>query len=80
MKRGLEATEHRVRCHLDELLVERGMTLTAFAEQVGMTLANASILKNGHARSLKFSTLTAVCDVLQCSPGDLLSVVDRESG
>jgi len=65
---------HRVVCHLDELLLERRMTLTAFADLVGFTLANASILKNGHARSMRFSTLTRICDVLECEPGDLLTV------
>jgi len=50
------------------------MTLTALAQSVGITLANASILKNGHARSIRFSTLTALCDALDCQPGDLLHV------
>jgi len=66
--------EHRIVCRLDELLHERDMTLTAFADLVGITLANASILKNGHARSVRFSTLTRICDVLDCTPGDLLTV------
>lgn len=74
MSRLAEGSEHRVVCHLDELLVEQEMTLTAFAERVGMTLANASILKNGRARSMKFSTMTRICDVLECDPGDLLTV------
>lgn len=67
-------------CHLDELLAARDMTLTAFAELVGMTLANASILKNGHARSIRFSTMTTICDVLDCEPGDLLSVTRPAPG
>ncbi len=50
------------------------MTLTSLAETINITLANASILKNGHARSIRFSTLTAICDALHCQPGDLLSV------
>ncbi len=66
--------EHRVQVHLDRLLAERGMTLTELADQVGLTLANLSILKNGRARAIRFSTLTALCDALQCQPGDLLSV------
>jgi putative transcriptional regulator len=70
----MTSAEHRVVCHLDELLLERSMTLTAFADLVGITLANASILKNGHARSMRFSTLTKICDVLDCEPGDLLTV------
>lgn len=66
--------EHRVRVHLDDLLAERGMTLTELADQVGITLANLSVLKNGRARAIRFSTLTALCDVLQCQPGDLITV------
>src|SRR5690242_14283222 len=54
--------EHRVRVHLDRLLVERGITLTELADRVGLTLANLSVLKNGHARAIRFSTLTALCE------------------
>ena len=66
--------EHRVEVHLDALLAERGLTLTELADRVGLTLANLSILKNGRARAVRFSTLTALCEVLRCQPGDLLSV------
>jgi len=66
--------EHRVRVHLDRLLVERGITLTELADRVGLTLANLSVLKNGHARAIRFSTLTALCEALDCQPGELLSV------
>jgi putative transcriptional regulator len=66
--------EHRVRVHLDRLLVERGITLTELADRVGLTLANLSILKNGHARAIRFSTLTALCEALDCQPGELLTV------
>jgi putative transcriptional regulator len=59
--------------HLDELLAERGMTLTALAETVGITLANLSILKTGKARAIRFSTLEALCAALDCQPGDLIS-------
>jgi putative transcriptional regulator len=52
--------EHRVELHLDRLLAERGMSLTELAAQVGLTMANLSVLKNGHARALRFSTLTAL--------------------
>jgi putative transcriptional regulator len=65
---------HRVVCHLDELLGERGMTLAALAEAVGVTVVNLSVLKNGRARAVRFSTLTAICDVLGCQVGDVLSV------
>jgi putative transcriptional regulator len=57
---------------LDDMLHDRRMTLTELAEQVGMTLANLSILKTGKARAIRFSTLEAVCDALSCQPGDLL--------
>nr|MDT0658847.1 helix-turn-helix transcriptional regulator [Micromonospora sp. DSM 115978] len=66
--------DHRVRVHLDELLAARGMTLTELADRVGVTLANLSILKNGRARAIRFSTLTAICDALDCQPADLLTV------
>lgn len=65
---------HRVVCHLDRLLTEHRMTLTELAERVGVTVVNLSVLKNGRARAVRFSTLTAICDVLQCQPGDLFSV------
>ena len=66
--------EHRVDVHLDELLARHGLTLTELADRVGVTLANLSILKNGRARAIRFSTLTALCEVLDCQPGDLLTV------
>ncbi|MDR3107343.1 MAG: helix-turn-helix transcriptional regulator [Bifidobacteriaceae bacterium] len=69
----MTAERGEVTVHLAELLQARGMTLTALAEQVGMTLANASILKNGHAKAIRFSTLAALCDTLDCQPGDLLT-------
>lgn len=62
-----------VRVHLDELLAARGMTLTQLSEEVGITLANLSILKTGKARAVRFSTLEALCEVLHCQPGELLS-------
>ncbi|MDO5092727.1 MAG: helix-turn-helix transcriptional regulator [Propionibacteriaceae bacterium] len=67
-------TEGRIECRLDQLLVARGMTLTALAEQVGITVVNLSILKNNRAKAIKFSTLTAICDALDCTVGDLLVV------
>ena len=59
---------------LDDLLHDRRMTLTALAERTGMTLANLSILKTGKARAIRFSTLAALCQALDCQPGDLLTV------
>ena len=57
---------------LDELLHERRMTLTELASQIDITLANLSILKTGKARAIRFSTLEAICQALNCQPGDLL--------
>lgn len=65
---------HLIHCRLDELLAERGMTLTELSERVGVTLANLSILKNDRARAIRFSTLTAICQVLDCDVGDVLTV------
>ena len=65
---------HRIVCHLDELLEARGMTLAALAEAVGVTAVNLSVLKNNRAKAVRFSTLTALCDVLDCQPGDLFTV------
>ena len=62
---------HRIVCRLDALLVERGMTLTALAEEIGVTIVNLSILKNQRAKAVRFSTLTAICLALECQPGDL---------
>jgi putative transcriptional regulator len=58
--------------NLDMLLVRRGMTLSALAERVGMSLPNLSILKTNKARAIRFSTLEAICRELDCQPGDLL--------
>lgn len=67
---------HGVTVHLDEVLVDRGMTLTELADRVGVTVVNLSVLKNGRAKAVRFSTLTRVCRVLQCQPGDILRVSD----
>jgi putative transcriptional regulator len=71
---GTGEDAHRIVCHLDELLRERGMTLVELAERAGVTVVNLSVLKNDRARAVRFTTLTAVCDVLQCQPGDVLSL------
>ena len=64
---------------LDDLLYERRKTLTGLAEEVGITLANLSILKTGKARAVRFSTLEALCAALECQPGDLLTYVPEEA-
>ena len=61
---------------MDELLVARGMTLTKLSDVTGITLANLSILKTDKARAIRFSTLVAVCDALECQPGDLFTVIE----
>ena len=58
---------------LDELLHARRMTLTELASRIDITLANLSILKTGKAKAVRFSTLEAICAVLECQPGDLLA-------
>lgn len=63
-----------IHCRLDELLDERGMTLTRLSELVGVSLVNLSVLKNDRARAIRFSTLTAICEALDCEVGDLLVV------
>ena len=74
MEEGLEST--RVLCRLDELLAARGMTLTKLSDVTGITLANLSILKTDKARAIRFSTLVAMCDALECQPGDLFTVIE----
>lgn len=61
-----------IQVRLDDLLYARRMTLTELSERVGITLANLSILKTGKARAMRFSTLDAICRVLECQPGDVL--------
>jgi putative transcriptional regulator len=67
-----------IRIRLDEVLTERGMTLTELSERVGITVVNLSVLKNGRARAIRFSTLAGLCAVLDCQPGDLLSYEPAE--
>ena len=63
---------------LDDVLHERRMTLTDLSAQIGITLPNLSVLKTGKARAIRFSTLSAICDALQCQPGDLLEFIEGE--
>jgi putative transcriptional regulator len=65
---------HQIECHLARLLDERGMTLAA---RVGVTVANLSVPKNDRAKTIRFSTLSAVCRELGCRPGDLLTFAAR---
>jgi putative transcriptional regulator len=66
-----------IRVNLDLLLVKRRMSLTELSEKVGITMANLSILKRGKARAIRFSTLIVLCEVLQCTPGDLLELDEQ---
>lgn len=66
-----------IHCRLDELLAERGMTLTQLSEAVGVSIVNLSVLKNDRARAIRYSTLRAVCEALQCEVGDLLVLAPR---
>jgi putative transcriptional regulator len=62
-----------IRLRLDRVLMERRMSLSELADRVGVTAANLSILKEGRARALRFSTLAALCRELDCQPGDLMA-------
>jgi len=67
-----ELEDTGIHCRLDELLLERGMTLTQLSKTVGVSIVNLSILKNDRARAIRFSTLTAICAALECEVGELL--------
>lgn len=58
--------------NLDVMLAKRKMSLTELSEEVGVTISNLSILKTGKAKAIRFSTLEAICEVLNCQPGDIL--------
>lgn len=68
-----------IRVNLDVMLARRRMTLTELSERVGVTIANLSILKNGKARAIRFSTLAAICRELGCQPGDVLEYVPHQT-
>ncbi|MFV8381468.1 helix-turn-helix domain-containing protein [Corynebacterium hindlerae] len=61
-------------CHLDRILEEKGMTLAELSKLVDITAVNLSVLKNNRAKAVRFTTLTALCEALDCQPGDLFSV------
>ena len=69
-----ENTADTIKVNLDLLLVQRQMSLTELSEKVGVTMANLSILKRGKAKAIRFSTLIAICNALNCQPGDLLEL------
>jgi putative transcriptional regulator len=63
--------------NIDVMLAKRKMSVTELTEKVGITMANLSILKNGKARAIRFSTLEAICKALDCQPGDILEFSDE---
>lgn len=70
-----------IRVDLDVMLARRKMSMTELSERVGVTLANLSILKNGKAKAVRFSTLNEICRALNCQPGDILAYQeDEENG
>ena len=64
--------------NLDVMMAKRKMSLNELSEKVNLTLANLSILKTGKAKAVRFSTLEAICKVLNCQPGDILEFVEKE--
>ena len=67
-----------IRIDLDVMLARRKMSLTELSERVGVTIANLSVLKNGKAKAIRFSTLEAICRALDCQPGDILVYEEDE--
>ena len=65
--------------NLDVVMAQRKIGLTELAEQVDITMANLSILKNNKAKAIRFSTLEAICKALNCQPGDILQYVDEDA-
>jgi putative transcriptional regulator len=58
--------------NLDVMMAKRKVSLTELSEKLGITMANVSILKNGHAKGIRFETLEKICEILDCQPGDIL--------
>jgi putative transcriptional regulator len=66
-----------IRINLDVMLAKRKLSMTDFTNDVGITMANLSILKNGKAKAIRFTTLDKICRVLKCQPGDILEYVEN---
>ncbi len=64
--------------NIDVMLAKRKMSVTELTEKVGITMANLSILKNGKAKAIRFSTLEAICQALECQPGDILEYREEQ--
>lgn len=69
-----------IQVNLDVLLAQRGMSVGEFAKEVGITPANVSVLKNGRAKAIRFSTLEGICRTLDCQPGDVLQWIREDDG
>ena len=69
-----------IKVNLDVMLARRRMSLSELVAKVDITLANLSILKNDHAKAVRFTTLEAICRALDCQPGDILEYVPEEEG
>ena len=69
-----------IRVTLDVMLARRKMSVNELAEAIGITPVNVSVLKNGRAKAIRFSTLDAICQTLGCQPGDVLEWVDDDKG
>lgn len=65
-----------IRINIDVMLAKRKMTVTELTEKVGITMSNLSILKNGKAKAIRFTTLDAICKALDCQPGDILEYIE----
>lgn len=69
--------DHRIVCKLDELLKQRGLTLAELSRRMDVSVVNLSVLKNNRGRAIRFTTLTRLCEELQCSPGDLFELQSK---
>ena len=67
-----------IRINLDVVLAKKKMSVTELSEKVGITMANISILKNGKAKAIRFTTLDKICEVLECQPGDILEYTNDD--
>jgi putative transcriptional regulator len=68
-----------IEIRIDVMLARRKMSVTELSERVGITLANLSLLKNGHAKAIRISTINAICHALRCQPGDLLEYIPEDA-
>ena len=67
-----------IRINLDVVLAKKKMSVTELSDKVGITMANISILKNGKAKAIRFTTLDKICEVLECQPGDILEYINDD--